>query len=134
MRDKLNENANRFNEQTTTVYVISRVNEETFKHILIYRLQDFNYFKNPRIIFDVLHDIYANFERQKNIALIYDRLKQDKNQKFESFYATFMLYIRMLTHKHSEEILIWELKNKVNIRLRKMLVDYESEFNFRILI
>ena len=75
IRDKLNDNADRFNEQTVTTYVITRIDEETVKLILFYRLHDFNYFKNLSMILDALYDIYANFERQKATRLTYKQIK-----------------------------------------------------------
>lgn len=73
MRDKLNGNADRFNEQAATAYVISRIGGEAAKHILCYRLQDPDYFKNPSMIFDALHDIYASIEHREFIQLAYGR-------------------------------------------------------------
>ena len=126
MRDKLNDNANRFNEQTVTVYIINRVNDQTVEQILIYRLQDSNYFKNFSMIFNVLHDIYANFERQKTTRLTYKQLKQKKNQIFFKFYIKFMLYDRML--QYSDDYLMLNLKDKINIQLRKTLINKVQKF------
>ena len=127
IRDKLNRNANRFhNDQTATVYVISRIDKEASEQILIYRLQDSNYFKNLSMIFDVLHDIYANFERQKTTRLTYKQIKQKKNQSFVKFYIKFMFHDRML--QYSNDYLMLSLKNKINMQLRKALINRIQAF------
>ena len=71
IRDKLAIDADRFqNEQVATAYVITRVGGEAAKLILAYRLRDpAYYFKTPGMIFDVLDDVYADFERQETTAL-----------------------------------------------------------------
>ncbi|KAL8816074.1 MAG: hypothetical protein Q9191_008385 [Dirinaria sp. TL-2023a] len=100
IRDKLNGNADRFTAQTATAYVISRIGGEASKHILFYRLRDCDYFKVLSMIFDALHDIYENFERQKITRLAYKLLKQKKEQSFNNFYTKFMLYGRMLAYSN----------------------------------
>ena len=79
------------------------------------------------MILNALHNIYANFERQKPTQLTYKQIKQN-DQSFDKFYARFRLYNRTLVYL--DDRLMLNIKDKINIQLRKTLINRVQKFEF----
>ena len=81
IQDKLIVNDDHFSiESVKTIFVILRTESDAVDHLTAYRAEGHaDYFKTSQSVLDVLKDIYADLDRERNARRNYMRLKQSKN-------------------------------------------------------
>ena len=68
MMNKLRTNENYFDsEQVKAVYVIQRTDDETVKHVNVYRVVNADYFIIFEMMFQVLKKIYEDIDRLRKV-------------------------------------------------------------------
>ena len=93
------------------------------------RRYDFDVFEIFRNVFDILNEIFKNFNNQRNARIAYNELRMKFEQIFVDFYVEFILLINQLKNCF-EKIKMKNLKNKIITTLRRVIAN--SDF-FRFL-
>ena len=129
IQDKLIVNDDHFSiESIKIIFVILRTESDAVDHLTAYRAENHaDYFKTSQSVLDVLKNIYADFDRERNARRNYMRLKQSKNQAFNMFYSEFRKQVSYLNY--DEKTLMNDLRKKVMLRLKKALSNIITRFN-----
>ena len=129
IQDKLTVNDDHFpTESAKAIFVISRTGSDAADHLTAYRAGGHaDYFKTPQSVLDVLQDIYADPDRERNARRNYMRLKQGKEQPFNVFYSEFRKQVSYLGY--DEKTLVDDLREKVVLRLKEALSNTTTRFN-----
>ena len=129
IQDKLIVNDDHFpTESVKVIFVISRTESDAADHLTAYRAGGHaDYFKTSQSVLDVLQDIYADPDRERNARRNYMRLKQSKKQSFNVFYSEFRKQVSYLGY--DEKTLMNDLREKVVLRLKEALSNTTTRFN-----
>ena len=129
VQDKLQVNEDHFaSPAAQAIYVISRVGGDAAGHVSAYRTGGkADYFKTPQAVIDVLSDVYADPDRERNARRVYMKLRQSQDQPFNVFYSEFKKQASYL--HYDDKTLVDDLKEKVSMKLKEALSTNVTRFN-----
>ena len=127
VHDKLQMNQDHFESQAAkTAYVLTCLSEMVMSHINSYCAGDPTYFKTADSVLSTLKNIYNDSNQRENFRTSFRELKQDVKTPFPQFYSEFIHLARYL--QFPDTVLIEELKDKVLLRMQKMLSESAENF------
>ena len=111
-----------------TISIIFWITNDVVKHLNVLRLNNFKYFKNENMMFDVLNNFYFDSNKIRNAKKKYEKLQMKSKQTFIKFYSDFIILVNQLK-KYSKKIKINDFEHKIILNLRRVIVNL-NDFTF----